>query len=42
MSHSELEFGHSLYRLQQEPVFHLPTFEKEIDQIKARIAEVPI
>lgn len=40
MKKSEVEFGLSLHKLQQEPVFHLPSFEKEIDRIKARIAEV--
>lgn len=39
MKKSEVEFGLSLHKLQQEPVFHLPSFEKEIDRIKARIAE---
>lgn len=37
---NELEFGQSLHKLQQEPVFHLRSFEKEIDRIKSRIAEV--
>ena len=42
MRESKVEFGQSLHKLQQEPVFHLPSFEKEIDCIKARIAEVII
>jgi hypothetical protein len=40
MKENEIEFGRSLHQLQQEPVFHLPSFEKEIDRIKSRIAEV--
>ena len=40
MKENEIEFGRSLHKLQQEPVFHLPSFEKEIDRIKSRIAEV--
>ena len=40
MKENEIEFGRSLHKLQQEPVFHLPSFEKEIDTIKSRIAEV--
>ena len=40
MKENEIEFGQSLHKLQQEPVFHLPSFEKEIDRIKSRIAEV--
>ena len=40
MRESKVEFGQSLHKLQQEPVFRLPSFEKEIDCIKARIAEV--
>ncbi|XP_028399021.1 gamma-tubulin complex component 4-like [Dendronephthya gigantea] len=39
MKENELEFGRSLHKLQQEPIFHLPSFEKEIDRIKSRIAE---
>ncbi|CAB4044090.1 Gamma-tubulin complex component 4, partial [Paramuricea clavata] len=39
MKENEIEFGRSLHKLQQEPTFHLPSFEKEIDRIKSRIAE---
>ena len=42
MKENEIEFGRSLHKLQQEPTFHLPSFEKEIDRIKSRIAEVTI
>ena len=40
MKENEIEFGRSLHKLQHETVFHLPSFEKEIDIIKSRIAEV--
>ena len=42
MKENEIEFGRSLHKLQREPVFHLPSFEQQIDRIKSRIAEVII
>ena len=42
MKSKEKEFDTALQKLQQEPVFHLPSFEKEIDRIKSHIAEVSL
>ena len=39
MKKNEIEFGRSLHELQKKPLFHLPSFEKEIGMIKSRITE---